>query len=169
MVLMESSSLTRQLVSGIIGSKDLSRTEACFKSNLSCCSDELWYVYLSSLLVMDCTVLLKMKHIPYTYIIFAIICFIISGVFWSESLIYILDLVGVTIGSTIGWLVVVAVNLLHFTKGFFHPDRVEENPNHNAFYIDYLYIKLIGFLTVGTSIYATKALSEYKHDKEHDA
>jgi len=42
------------------------------------------------------------------------------------------------------------------------------NPTHNAFYGDYLYVKLIGFLTIGTSVYATKALNEYNHAIEQE-
>lgn len=109
-----------------------------------------------------------MKHIPYTYIAFAIICFIASGIFWSSTLDYLLNIVGVRFGTMIGWLLVVATNILHFTKGYFHPDHVAGNPDHNAFYGDYLYIKVIGFLTIGTSVYATKALDEYNHATEQE-
>ena len=58
----------------------------------------------------------------------------------------------------------ITVNLLHYLKGWFHPDSVASNSEHNIFYGDYLYIKAVAFLTIGTSIYAIKAVDEYKED-----
>ena len=105
-----------------------------------------------------------MKKIPYKNILMALICLIVSIWFWTSTLEYLLQFIGVHSGRTIGWILVITVNLLHYLKGWFHPDSVASNSEHNIFYGDYLYIKAVAFLTIGTSIYAIKAVDEYKED-----
>lgn len=61
---------------------------------------------------------------------------------------------------------VIVFNLLHYKFGFFHPDSVSANDEHNVFYGDYLYVKIISFLTIGPSIYTARARDAHR---ENDA
>jgi len=105
-----------------------------------------------------------MKRFPIKYITLALVCLTLSIWFWTGTLDYLLEFLGVRSGETIGWILVISVNLLHFFKGWFHPSSITDNPDHNALYGEYLYIKVISFLTIGASIYATKALDRYNEE-----
>ena len=70
---------------------------------------------------------------------------------------HILQFVGVSSGFQIGIGMVIIVNVLHYKFGFFHPDSISSNDDHNVFYGEYLYVKIISFLTIGPSLYAGRA------------
>ena len=74
---------------------------------------------------------------------------------------FLLSFAGIRSGDTIGIVMVIVFNALHYKLGYFHPDHISENTEHNVFYGYYLYVKIISFLTIGTSIYVTRAKDAY--------
>jgi hypothetical protein len=94
-------------------------------------------------------------------IILALVCFVVACAFWISAMDFLLSLIGFHFGDIAGFMLVVMVNSLHYNLGYFHPDHISPNTEHNVFYGEYLYVKIISFLTIGTSIYVTRAKDAY--------
>jgi hypothetical protein len=105
--------------------------------------------------------MLKMKSAVIKNIILALVCFVIACVFWIGAMDLLLGFLGFHFGDVAGFMLVVIVNSLHYNLGYFHPDYISPNSEHNVFYGEYLYVKIISFLTIGTSIYVTRAKDAY--------
>lgn len=104
-----------------------------------------------------------LDHKVWGNVIYAIGSLIIALCIWTS----LFEWLGGAFGGLIGMAVVIVTNLLHFFKGYFYSNPLDTTNSGNAFYLDYVYVKIVAFLTVGPSWYGQKALIGYKEMKNN--
>jgi len=106
----------------------------------------------------------------------AALCCIVSLWFWCSTIDFISSsLFDFDYGILLGILLILALNLLHYYLGWFHVDAIDADWEsdkpvlmRNAFHLDYLYVKIIPFVTIGISRYIQRAMDVYNGEIDED-